>query len=82
MPELYGLILTGGSGTRLWPRSREDLPKQFLALSGTRTLFQETIVRKTCSHAIGDLRHGRNDGEASDAVGAILTDDRDRKSVV
>ena len=42
---LYGLILTGGSGTRLWPRSREDLPKQFLALSGTRTLFQETIVR-------------------------------------
>ena len=45
MSELYGLILTGGSGTRLWPRSREDLPKQFLALSGTRTLFQETIVR-------------------------------------
>ena len=32
MSELYGLILTGGSGTRLWPRSREDLPKQFLAL--------------------------------------------------
>ena len=45
MSELYGLILTGGSGTRLWPRSREDLPKQFLALSGTRTLFQETIAR-------------------------------------
>ena len=45
MSERYGLILTGGSGTRLWPRSREDLPKQFLALSGTRTLFQETIVR-------------------------------------
>lgn len=45
MSELYGLILTGGSGTRLWPRSREDLPKQFLALCGTRTLLQETIVR-------------------------------------
>ncbi|MDO4785749.1 MAG: mannose-1-phosphate guanylyltransferase/mannose-6-phosphate isomerase [Fretibacterium sp.] len=45
MSELYGLILTGGSGTRLWPRSREDLPKQFLALCGARTLFQETIVR-------------------------------------
>ena len=45
MPDLYGLILTGGSGTRLWPRSREDLPKQFLALYGTRTLLQDTMVR-------------------------------------
>ena len=45
MSERYGLILTGGSGTRLWPRSREDLPKQFLSLHGTRTLLQDTIVR-------------------------------------
>ncbi|MCR4818014.1 MAG: mannose-1-phosphate guanylyltransferase/mannose-6-phosphate isomerase [Fretibacterium sp.] len=45
MPDLYGLILTGGSGTRLWPRSREDLPKQFLALYGTRTLLQDTMAR-------------------------------------
>ncbi|MBR1672715.1 MAG: mannose-1-phosphate guanylyltransferase/mannose-6-phosphate isomerase [Fretibacterium sp.] len=45
MPSLFGLILTGGSGTRLWPRSREDLPKQFLALHGTRTLLQDTMAR-------------------------------------
>ena len=45
MSDVYGLILTGGSGTRLWPRSREDLPKQFLALCGTRTLLQDTVAR-------------------------------------
>ena len=45
MPDVYGLILSGGSGTRLWPRSREDLPKQFLALYGPRTLLQDTALR-------------------------------------
>ncbi|NLL37098.1 MAG: mannose-1-phosphate guanylyltransferase/mannose-6-phosphate isomerase [Fretibacterium sp.] len=45
MPRVYGLILTGGSGTRLWPKSREDLPKQFLALAGPRTLLQESLLR-------------------------------------
>lgn len=42
---LIPLILSGGSGTRLWPVSRKNLPKQFLALAGTRTLFQQTIAR-------------------------------------
>ena len=45
MSDVYGLILSGGSGTRLWPRSREDLPKQFLALCGPRTLLQDTMAR-------------------------------------
>jgi mannose-1-phosphate guanylyltransferase/mannose-6-phosphate isomerase len=44
---LIPLILSGGSGTRLWPVSRRNLPKQFLALAGKGTLFQQTIVR-TC----------------------------------
>ncbi|GAP65634.1 mannose-1-phosphateguanylyltransferase/mannose-6-phosphate isomerase [Mizugakiibacter sediminis] len=39
------LILSGGSGTRLWPVSRRNLPKQFLALSGDGTLFQQTVQR-------------------------------------
>ncbi len=39
------LILAGGSGTRLWPLSRALLPKQLLALSGSRTLLQETLAR-------------------------------------
>ncbi|WP_243039086.1 mannose-1-phosphate guanylyltransferase/mannose-6-phosphate isomerase [Dyella sedimenti] len=39
------LILSGGSGTRLWPISRKNLPKQFLSLAGSETLFQQTIQR-------------------------------------
>ena len=39
------LIMCGGAGTRLWPASREVHPKQFLALFGPRSTFQNTILR-------------------------------------
>ena len=39
------LIMCGGAGTRLWPASREVRPKQFLALFGARSTFQETLLR-------------------------------------
>ena len=39
------VILSGGSGSRLWPLSRKQFPKQFLALTGEDTLFQQTIKR-------------------------------------
>ncbi|MFE1816775.1 mannose-1-phosphate guanylyltransferase/mannose-6-phosphate isomerase [Metapseudomonas otitidis] len=39
------LILSGGSGSRLWPLSRKQYPKQFLALVGENTLFQQTVER-------------------------------------
>ncbi len=39
------VILCGGSGTRLWPRSRRDKPKPFLPLLGDRTLFEQTLDR-------------------------------------
>jgi len=39
------VILCGGSGTRLWPLSREHFPKQLHALNGERTLLQETALR-------------------------------------
>jgi mannose-1-phosphate guanylyltransferase/mannose-6-phosphate isomerase len=42
---LIPLILSGGSGTRLWPVSRKHLPKQFLQLTGNTTLFQQTLER-------------------------------------
>ncbi|BAN46909.1 mannose-1-phosphate guanylyltransferase/mannose-6-phosphate isomerase [Metapseudomonas resinovorans] len=39
------VILSGGSGSRLWPLSRKQYPKQFLALTGEQTLFQQTLQR-------------------------------------
>lgn len=42
---LYALILAGGVGTRLWPRSRARLPKQMLDLTGQRTMIQQTADR-------------------------------------
>lgn len=39
------VVLSGGAGTRLWPLSRHGRPKQFLALSGSRTLLQEAALR-------------------------------------
>lgn len=41
------VILSGGSGSRLWPLSRKQFPKQFLALTGDHTLFQQTLERLT-----------------------------------
>ena len=41
------VILSGGSGTRLWPLSRSSFPKQFLPITGDKTLFQLTLDRIT-----------------------------------
>jgi len=43
--KLYALILAGGVGTRLWPRSRSQAPKQLLCLTGERSLLQMTVDR-------------------------------------
>jgi mannose-1-phosphate guanylyltransferase/mannose-6-phosphate isomerase len=42
---MKALILAGGSGTRLWPASREAYPKQFLKLNGGKSLLQQTLER-------------------------------------
>ena len=39
------VILSGGSGARLWPLSRKQYPKQYLSLTGRKTMLQETILR-------------------------------------
>jgi len=41
------VILSGGSGTRLWPSSRKSLPKQFISFPGTGSLFTHTVERTT-----------------------------------
>lgn len=42
---LYAVIMAGGSGTRLWPLSRQHEPKQALKLIGNRTMFQHAVDR-------------------------------------
>jgi mannose-1-phosphate guanylyltransferase/mannose-6-phosphate isomerase len=44
-PPLIPLIMCGGAGTRLWPASRANRPKQFLPLFGPLSTFQETVRR-------------------------------------
>jgi len=43
--KIVPVILSGGSGTRLWPLSRKQYPKQYLPLVGDNTMLQETILR-------------------------------------
>src|SRR5579863_1314166 len=45
MKHFYALIMAGGGGTRLWPLSRKDRPKQILQLTEDRTMFQATVGR-------------------------------------
>ncbi|MXZ50666.1 MAG: mannose-1-phosphate guanylyltransferase/mannose-6-phosphate isomerase [Rhodobacteraceae bacterium] len=43
--QIQSVLLAGGWGTRLWPLSRQKLPKQFLSIRGNSTFFQETLDR-------------------------------------
>jgi len=45
MTKIVPVVLCGGSGTRLWPRSRRTKPKPFLPLIGERTMFEATLGR-------------------------------------
>lgn len=47
MIDIVPVVLCGGSGTRLWPRSRKQKPKPFLRLVGETTLFTATVLRCT-----------------------------------
>jgi mannose-1-phosphate guanylyltransferase/mannose-1-phosphate guanylyltransferase/mannose-6-phosphate isomerase len=51
MDAIIPVVLCGGSGTRLWPRSRKTMPKPFLPLVGDSTLFEATVLR--CSAEAG-----------------------------
>lgn len=42
---MFAVIMAGGSGTRFWPASRDTMPKQFLSITSTQTMFEETVAR-------------------------------------
>ena len=61
MARLQAVLLSGGSGTRLWPLSREAYPKQFLPLAGDDSMLQATWLR-------GAEHRQRNDDHRHDVV--------------
>jgi mannose-1-phosphate guanylyltransferase/mannose-1-phosphate guanylyltransferase/mannose-6-phosphate isomerase len=62
-PTIVPVILSGGAGSRLWPYSTEDTPKQFLSFTGTKSLFQLTLERISNRErfmapvVVGNIRH-------------------------
>ncbi len=78
MRDVSPFILCGGSGTRLWPLSREAFPKQFHKLMGTETLFQQTCRRFTGDrfsdlHVLSNHRHRFLIAEQLEALGLPAT---------
>ena len=61
---IQSVILCGGSGTRLWPMSREQYPKRLLALAGNDTPLQATARRVDKSLAIADGKLLRDEAQA------------------
>ncbi len=45
------VVLAGGTGSRLWPKSRAALPKQFLSLTSNSTMLQDTVTRLNGTNA-------------------------------
>src|SRR5215472_11702106 len=52
---LHAMIMAGGGGTRFWPRSRQQRPKQFLTMVGDRTLLQMALDRVEALVSLEDI---------------------------
>ena len=57
MNEIIPVLLAGGIGSRLWPLSRENYPKQFLKILNKYSPFQETAIRLKSSNNIKFKQH-------------------------
>lgn len=68
---LHGVILAGGSGTRFWPLSRRDRPKQLLKLAGSRSLLQQSHDRLRGTSEEGSLLVVTNDTLAAGIRGQL-----------
>lgn len=82
-PIVYAVILCGGSGSRLWPRSRSKHPKHLLKLNGGSTLVQETIKRtglpKNRIYCVTEVSHAellRKQASGIPATNIIVEPDR------
>ena len=54
MTSIVPVVLSGGSGTRLWPLSREKYPKQLLPLVDDQSMLQATVARMDGIPGLGD----------------------------
>ncbi len=72
MHKLQPVILSGGSGTRLWPLSREHYPKQLLAPFGGHTLLQATVTR------LAGLDTGEGDSDPTVAAPLVVCNEEQR----
>jgi mannose-1-phosphate guanylyltransferase/mannose-6-phosphate isomerase len=52
-PRIIPLVLAGGAGTRLWPVSRDAMPKQFLPLVGEKSTYQQALMRVSAPELFG-----------------------------
>lgn len=66
------VIMAGGKGTRLWPISRRDKPKQFQCLVSDKTMLQETFLRMRKKFDINDIYVSTNDEYVSEVEKEIL----------
>lgn len=82
---IYGVILAGGSGSRLWPLSREQYPKQLLNLGNENTLFQSTFLRLSgvVPHknvlTVTNIKHSPNIKLQLEKIKTLFSDDNDYK---
>jgi len=74
MSDLKAVVLAGGSGTRLWPLSRQQLPKQFLNLDGDESLLEATISRLQPLISRDDVWVVTNENHAGGEAYAALRD--------
>lgn len=66
------IIMAGGKGTRLWPISRKNKPKQFQALVSDKTMLQETFLRLRKKYALDDVHISTNDEYIAEVEREIL----------
>jgi mannose-1-phosphate guanylyltransferase/mannose-6-phosphate isomerase len=77
------VILAGGSGTRLWPASRRDFPKQFLNFGGELSLFQQTLKRALYLQVAGSILVVSHHSQVEEIIrqsSKLLEDKEDRSA--